>query len=300
VLDFVKSWVSPILGEGNVLKPEEWFQEGHGIIGGKKDLSGLWIPCHAENGKVYILPLPHVVADVALEECAKAIHKRTDAYHIFLIPRLYSPLWMRMLYKSQIFVFKICLAHNTGLRPCMNLCSLVFLSHFSPGTLCLYEERRCWWNWSGNCTKCLAPVRKMEGIFCANFCESQGIWPACRKAWHAKCYKCLGQGKFPLKKNQDEEGNQCYKHNRRVKCINHRVHSAHASDNFQCEDCWMVNLEGHLPVKGLDDAYIMLICQANLDPMGGRAVATIQGHAAALKRSIYNCQLFRKMPMIPP
>ena len=34
--------------------------------------------------------------------------------------------------------------------------------------------------------------------------------------------------------------------------------------------------------------------------MGGRAVATIHGHAAALKRSVGNCQLFRKMPTIPP
>jgi hypothetical protein len=60
VLDFVKSWVSPILGEGKVLEPKEWFQEGHGIIGGKKDSSRLWIARHAENRKVYIWPPPPV------------------------------------------------------------------------------------------------------------------------------------------------------------------------------------------------------------------------------------------------
>jgi hypothetical protein len=48
-----------------------------------------------------------VIANVALEECAKAIHKRTDAYHIFLIPHLYSPLWMRTFYKLSDFVFKL-------------------------------------------------------------------------------------------------------------------------------------------------------------------------------------------------
>ena len=62
----------------------------------------------------------------------------------------------------------------------------------------------------------------------------------------------------------------------------------------------MVNLEGRLPAKGLDDAYLMLIRRANLDAMGGRAVATIHGHAAALKRSVGNCQLIRKTPTIPP
>jgi hypothetical protein len=114
-------------------------------------------------------------------------------------------------------------------------------------------------------------VKRMEGIFCANFCEPRASWPECRKVWHAECYECLGLGKFPIKKIQDEEGNRWYKH-RRVERINHGVRGAHASIHFQCEDCWMVNLEGHLPAKGLDDVYLMLICQANLDAMGGQAV----------------------------
>jgi hypothetical protein len=107
VLDFVKSWVEPALGESKVLSSKEWFQEGHGITGGKRESRGIWIPHHAADGKAYIwLPLP-VIVDIALEECAKAIHKRTDAYHVFLIPRLYSPLWMRMFYKLSDFVFKL-------------------------------------------------------------------------------------------------------------------------------------------------------------------------------------------------
>jgi hypothetical protein len=61
----------------------------------------------------------------------------------------------------------------------------------------------------GNCTECSAPVKRMEGVFCANFCEPQGSWPACQNVWHANCYACLGQGKFPVKKMEDKEGNQC-------------------------------------------------------------------------------------------
>ena len=94
VLDFVRSWLDPIVGESKCLKPEKWFEEGHGIIGGEKDGNGMWIPCHAKDGRAYIWTPPPVVAGVALEECAKVIHKRTDAYHVFLIPHLYSPLWM--------------------------------------------------------------------------------------------------------------------------------------------------------------------------------------------------------------
>jgi hypothetical protein len=38
-----------IVGESKVLSTEEWFQEGHGTIGGEKDSSGMWIPCHTAN-----------------------------------------------------------------------------------------------------------------------------------------------------------------------------------------------------------------------------------------------------------
>ena len=94
LLDYVKSWVDPVLGTSKVLTTKEWFQEGHIITGGKEESKGMWIPRHAADGKAYIQVPPPIIADVALEECAKATHKRTDAYHIFLIPRLYSPFWL--------------------------------------------------------------------------------------------------------------------------------------------------------------------------------------------------------------
>ncbi len=62
----------------------------------------------------------------------------------------------------------------------------------------------------------------------------------------------------------------------------------------------MINLEGRLPLPGLDDAFVMLIRRVNLDAMGGRAQATIEAHAAAVKRLTENCKLFRMTPPIPP
>ncbi len=94
VLDFVKSWVNPILGESKVLDTEEWFQEGHRIVGGKKDARGIWMPNHTPNRKAYIWSPPPIIADIALEEYSKAIHKQTNMLYIFLMPQLYSPLWM--------------------------------------------------------------------------------------------------------------------------------------------------------------------------------------------------------------
>ena len=107
VIEFVKSWVEPVLGGLKLLSPEEWFVEGHGIVGGKKDARGVWIPTHAGGGKAYLWSPPPVIADVALEECLKAVHKRTDSFHIFVIPRLFTLRWMRLLYKLSDFVFHI-------------------------------------------------------------------------------------------------------------------------------------------------------------------------------------------------
>jgi hypothetical protein len=76
-------------------------------VGGKKDARGVWIPTHAGGGKAYLWSPPPVIADVALEECLKAVHKRTDCFHIFVIPRLFTPRWMRLLYKLSDFVFHL-------------------------------------------------------------------------------------------------------------------------------------------------------------------------------------------------
>ncbi len=218
----------------------------------------------------------------------------------FLFLAFTPPCGCECCSKYQTLCLNSPLAHVIGHCACMNRFSLASLHLSSTGAPGLYEEYRCWWTWSGSCAKCLLQVKGMEGIFCANFCEPRGSWPACRKAWHAECYACLGQGKFPVMKIQDEEGNMWYKHERRVKRINHGVRGAHTSISFQCESCWIVNLEDRPPAEGLDDVFMMMICRANLDAMGGRAVATIEAHAAAINKAVLNCQLLRKMPSIPP
>ncbi len=104
----MQEWVSKALNQRAIhLSPNEWFDKGHGIVGGTKDHHGIWIPDHAKNGRVYLWMPPPVIAEVALEECTKAVHKQTDAFHIFMIPRLFSPSWMRMFFKLVDFCFVI-------------------------------------------------------------------------------------------------------------------------------------------------------------------------------------------------
>ena len=47
LVDYVQSWVKKALRwEASILQVEEWFQEGHGDLGGSKDSHGVWIPNH--------------------------------------------------------------------------------------------------------------------------------------------------------------------------------------------------------------------------------------------------------------
>ena len=49
---------------------------------------------------MFLWALPPAVADVALEELLKARHKRTDTFHVFLVPRLMTPRWQRLFHKA--------------------------------------------------------------------------------------------------------------------------------------------------------------------------------------------------------
>ena len=62
----------------------------------------------------------------------------------------------------------------------------------------------------------------------------------------------------------------------------------------------MLNLEGRLPVDKLDDTYKMMIRQANLDAIAGRAESTIVSHAATVLQTAKNCAHFGKTPAYEP
>lgn len=88
LLEYIQSWTDSYV---HTLVPSDWFKKGHGIIGGRPNQDGVCIPSHAKNGMHYLWAPPPVIADVALEEALKAVHKRKDSFHIFVIPQLFTP-----------------------------------------------------------------------------------------------------------------------------------------------------------------------------------------------------------------
>ena len=91
-----------------------------------------------------------------------------------------------------------------------------------------------------------------------------------------------------MKVHEDYLGNPWFKQEAHEHRLNHAVKGAHAVIPFQCEDCWMLNLEGRLPVAKLDDTYKMLIRRANLDAIAGRAESKY--HQITCRYCVANCQ----------
>jgi hypothetical protein len=105
LLDWVRLWTNrpgllPLSAEG-------WFEEGHGITGGIPDQNNVWIPTHEVAGEIHLWSPPPAVADAALEELLKARHKRTDTFHVLLIPRLMTPRWRCLFNKACDFLFVV-------------------------------------------------------------------------------------------------------------------------------------------------------------------------------------------------
>jgi hypothetical protein len=91
LLEWVQSWTE--LPKLEALTPEGWYKEGHGITRGKLDGHNIWIPDHEPRKKLHLWAPQPPVADATLKELLEARHKRTNSFHVVLIPRLMTPRW---------------------------------------------------------------------------------------------------------------------------------------------------------------------------------------------------------------
>ena len=118
---------------------------------------------------------------------------------------------------------------------------------------------------------------------------------------HADCFACLAQeGTFPMKRIEDALGNIWHGQEAEEEMINHGVKGGHIAVPFQCERCWMVNLEGRLPQEEEDRVYVQCIRRASLDAFHGPAAATVASHRTGVDRVVRQCELINKTPSFPP
>ena len=137
----------------------------------------------------------------------------------------------------------------------------------------------------------------MEGIYCGNFSTSRGLWPPCQNTWHAERYTSQGDlPKFPTMSIEDEMGNPWHREEERQRRLGQGVDGAHMCTPFQCEVCWVRNLEGKEVELGRDDVYLACIRRSNFDAMLRKSPLTIENHARESRAAVKNAELINKTP----
>ena len=94
LLEWLKDWFGE---KSELLEPMDWFRRGHDHFGYYRDGNGRW-RVNVKPGQ-YIWNLASVGALAALEELRKARTKRRDSTHLVVVQKLFTPLWLKQLYK---------------------------------------------------------------------------------------------------------------------------------------------------------------------------------------------------------
>ena len=93
----LKAWMQAWLPSDTIfLQPEDWYLRGQDILEGADGGRLCW-PNIATG--TYVWYPPPAAADVCLEELHKARIKRKDSFHIIVVAKLFSPMWLRQLNK---------------------------------------------------------------------------------------------------------------------------------------------------------------------------------------------------------
>ena len=75
------------------MEPKNWFTRGHDIPGGKTNDLEFWHPIVKMGTYVWIPP--SAVADICIEELHKARMKQKVSFHIIVLAKLFTPLWLK-------------------------------------------------------------------------------------------------------------------------------------------------------------------------------------------------------------
>jgi len=186
ILPWLRTWIPA--PDPFPLTIADWFDVGHGTMGGTANSDGVWFPIDSPH-KWLIWSPPPALAETALDELEEARHKRKDLNHIWIMPRLLAYCWRKRLCKICDLVFSIPPGARTfwpvseqeplviGLTLCFSTSS-PWQVKFTTGVLDV--ERPC--------LKCGQLRTAMNGIFCANFATPRSRWQACHSMWCGSCY----------------------------------------------------------------------------------------------------------------
>jgi len=173
---------------------------------------------------------------------------------------------------------------------------------FSPSRENLGELRGRIWLPNGcvRCMSCNGTISHTSGVVCANFGHERGPWSPCRGAWHARCYRALDSGRFPIglvpherlcdPADEDDEGEGWELSEAEQEVLRDEYQVARGGDHllcpFQCDKCHFRNMTGRDPVEGgSDDRMLFCVRRACLDSFWSWCPGTVKSNTGEMSRS---------------
>ena len=92
LLEWIKDRSDPLIIH---LEPTDWFDVGHDFEGWKGSWDG-FSRRNLSEGRVYLWSPPPFAAAVAIAELRKARIERQTSTHVFAVPKLCAPLWIKL------------------------------------------------------------------------------------------------------------------------------------------------------------------------------------------------------------
>ena len=107
LFDWIKDWTGHSIIHLDTI---DWFSVGHDYDGWVRSWDGFERPIISE-GRIYLWTPPPFAADIAISELRKARIKRQTSSHVFAVPKLCSPLWIKQVFKAADIVLEIPAGH---------------------------------------------------------------------------------------------------------------------------------------------------------------------------------------------
>ena len=111
--DNLKPWLESFAGTNTeFLSPEQWLTRGHNLDETNWEVNYDGMKLLMLKKGTFIWTPPPCAGEAAVEALRRAIHKRKDSHHIFIIPRLMEPTWRKHLHKAADLIVSLKPGHK--------------------------------------------------------------------------------------------------------------------------------------------------------------------------------------------
>ena len=101
----LSSYLKVVKQKVHFLRVKDWFLRGHDVCGGSYNSEGIWIPKY--ETAVYVWTPAPVLGQHAVEQLRQARLKRTSSTHLFILPRIFTSIWRKQLYKVSDLIVEL-------------------------------------------------------------------------------------------------------------------------------------------------------------------------------------------------